>query len=142
MADIIGQSVWKDRVRQHETTDPVAPTTWNPIHTDLINNDVYLKGRVDGVDNEVQAARGGYGNLDARLDAMVLATQNGASNFAGPAGVTITHNLGHTNYRVRVTPTVDPGGYLGEVWVVKSANTFVVYNSGKWTGAFDWQILT
>jgi hypothetical protein len=64
----------------------------------------------------------------------------GSANFAGPAGVTITHNIGHTNYKVMITPTADPGGFLGEIWVVKSANTIVVYNSGSATTAFDWQI--
>lgn len=64
----------------------------------------------------------------------------GSANFAGPAGVTITHNLGHTNYKVMITPTADPGGFLGEVWVVKAANTIVVYNSGSATTSFDWQI--
>lgn len=64
----------------------------------------------------------------------------GSANFAGPNGVTITHNLGHTNYKVMITPTADPQGFLGEVWVVKSANTIVVYNSGSATTAFDWLI--
>ncbi|WP_027364030.1 hypothetical protein [Desulfotruncus alcoholivorax] len=142
MPDLLGQNTWKDRVRQLEETDPAAPSTWDPIHQDLINNDVYLKTRFDATKTEVENARGGYANLDARLDQMELETLSGTGNFAGPTGATVTHNLGHTNYRVRITPTQNPGGYLGEVWVVKAANTFVVYNSGKWTGGFDYQILT
>lgn len=104
---------------------------------------------------ELEAARGSKTTLDERLDvslnedgSLKHATQTveshkvhfGSANFAGPAGVTITHNLGHTNYKVMITPTSDPSGFLGEVWVVKSANTIVVYNSGSATTAFDWQI--
>lgn len=48
MPDLIGQNLYKDRVRQMEATDPAVPNTWNPIHQDLINNDVALKTLVDG----------------------------------------------------------------------------------------------
>ena len=65
----------------------------------------------------------------------------GASTFAGPAGRTIAHDLGHTDYNVTVTPTDDPLGFLGEVWVIKSANAVVVYNSGSATTSFEWRIV-
>ncbi len=65
----------------------------------------------------------------------------GSSTFAGPAGRTITHDLGHTDYNVAVTPTDDPLGFLGEVWVIKSANAVVVYNSGSATTSFEWRIV-
>jgi hypothetical protein len=64
----------------------------------------------------------------------------GAANFGSVDGRTVTHNVGNTNYRVLITPTADPGGYLGEWWVLKQANTFVVYNSGAATTAFDWEV--
>lgn len=64
----------------------------------------------------------------------------GGSAFGGLAGKTITHNIGHVNYRVLITPTADPKGYLGEWWVLKQANTFVVYNSGSAVTAFDWEV--
>lgn len=64
----------------------------------------------------------------------------GTSTFAGSAGRAVTHNIGHTNYRVLITPTQDPQGYLGEFWVLKQANTFVVYNSGSAATAFDWEV--
>ncbi len=142
MPDLVGQEAWKDRVRKLEETDPAAPPTWDPIHQDLINNDVYLKARFDATKSEVETARGGHANLDSRLDQIQLETLSGSGNFAGPSGTTVTHNIGHTDYMVRITPTDDPGGYLGDVWVVKAANTFMVYNSGKWKGSFDYQILT
>lgn len=140
MADLVGQNVWKDRIRQLEPTDPAAPSTWNPNYQDLINNDVYMKARFDAVKNEVETARGGKANLNERITSLLLSIQNGSSNFAGQNGVTITHNLGHTNFRVAITPTADPGGYLGEVWVIKSANTMTIYNSGSFRGPFDYQI--
>jgi len=64
-----------------------------------------------------------------------------SSTFAGPSGVTITHNYGHTNYHVLVKPTEDPKGAIGDVWVSKSANTVVVYNSGSATTAFEYVIV-
>lgn len=142
MPDLIGQDVYKDRVRELEITDPAHPSTWNPNYQDLINNDVHLKGQVTGVQDEIAAARVAEATLNDRITQLQLETSSGSNNFGSISGTTITHNIGHTDYRVRITPTADPGGYLGDVWVVKSANTFVVYNSGKWTGAFDWQILT
>lgn len=139
---LTGVDVYKDNVRELVETDPAHPTTWNPIHQDLINNDVHLKTQLTGTQNEIATARAGEASLNDRITQLQLETSGGSDNFGSEAGTTITHNIGHTNYRVRITPTADPGGYLGEVWVVKAANTFVVYNSGKWTGGFDWQILT
>lgn len=142
MPDLIGLDVYKDRVRELEITDPAHPSTWNPNYQDLINNDVHLKAQIDGAKSEIEAARGGEATLNDRITQLLLETMSGSGNFGSQNGTTITHNIGHTNYRVRITPTEDTGGYLGDVWVVKSANVFVVYNSGKWTGAFDYQILT
>jgi len=61
--------------------------------------------------------------------------------FAGSAGQTITHNLGHTDYRIIINPVADPGGFLGEVWISKAANTAVVYNSGSAAGNLDYVII-
>jgi len=61
--------------------------------------------------------------------------------FAGSAGHTITHNYGHTDYQVIINPVDDPGGFLGEIWYSKSANTVVVYNSGSAKGNFDYVII-
>jgi hypothetical protein len=78
-------------------------------------------------------------NLNKMAQAAAFATA--ASTFAGSAGRTITHNLGHTNYSVDVKPTADPDGTLGEVWVQKNSNTAVIFNSGAWRGAFDYTIV-
>lgn len=61
--------------------------------------------------------------------------------FAGSAGRTITHNYGHTDYQLIINPVADPGGFLGEIWISKAANTAVVYNSGSATGNFDYVII-
>jgi hypothetical protein len=65
----------------------------------------------------------------------------GASNFAGPGGVTITHSLNLANYAPSITPTADATGALGEVWVTdKAVNSFVVRNSGIAVTGFTWII--
>lgn len=65
----------------------------------------------------------------------------GTSNFAGPGGVTITHSLNLANYTPSITPTADPAGALGEVWITDVAvNSFVVRNSGITVTAFTWVI--
>jgi len=119
MANLIGQPVWKDRVRKLEPTDPAAPETWDPIHQDLINNDVYLKQQFESIQ---------------------IQTSQGETNFASTNGVTITHNLGKTNYMVNIVPLSDTGGDLGDVFISKAANAFTVYNTGGFTGLFRWQI--
>ncbi len=65
----------------------------------------------------------------------------GSSNFAGPGGVTITHNLNLSNYAPHIIPTADPAGALGEVWITDVAvNSFVVRNSGIAVTSFTWVI--
>jgi len=61
--------------------------------------------------------------------------------FAGSAGYTITHNYGHTDYQVIINPVADPGGFLGKVWINKSVNTAVIYNSGSARTNFDYVII-
>ena len=65
----------------------------------------------------------------------------GSSSFAGPGGVTITHNLNLSNYAPTISPTADAGGALGEVWITdKAVNSFVVRNSGIAVTGFLWLI--
>lgn len=71
---------------------------------------------------------------------------SGSSTFAGSASArTITFSAGvlPTAYSVSITPTADSAGSLGSFWVVKSTNSFTVYNDGSWTGAgatFDYVV--
>ncbi|HBE45747.1 MAG TPA: hypothetical protein DDW17_10000 [Deltaproteobacteria bacterium] len=55
----------------------------------------------------------------------------GTVTLAGQNGVTVTHNKGDTNYVVKVMPK-DVGifGLVGDIAIVKAANTCVIYNSG------------
>lgn len=62
---------------------------------------------------------------------------SGTGTFSD-GGTTVTHNLGHTNYDVSITPNADPLGYLGEVYITKSTNWFVVTRSGSANTTFDW----
>lgn len=63
----------------------------------------------------------------------------GSANFTGNSNYTsIAHNLGNTPSFVIATPTSNPDGYLGEIWVTKDATNIYVYNSGSHTGTFDW----
>jgi hypothetical protein len=78
--------------------------------------------------------------LKAQLEEIQLSVQQGNSTFQSTTGRVITHNLGHTNYLPHVVATADPGGALGEVWFTLAANTFTVFNSGTWTGAFRWAL--
>lgn len=55
---------------------------------------------------------------------------SGSVELAGTEGVTVTHNLGHTNYQVLLQSLAD-GSRVGEVWYTRAANTLVVYNSGE-----------
>lgn len=65
----------------------------------------------------------------------------GASNFAGATGVTITHSLNLANYAVSITSTAVGGGNIGEVIITDlGVNSFKVKNSGSATTAFTWLI--
>lgn len=67
--------------------------------------------------------------------------KTGTSNFAGPGGVTITHNLNLSDYSPSITPLVNGSGSFGEIWVTDIAvNSFVVRNSGIAITEFTWTI--
>ncbi len=72
-----------------------------------------------------------------------LTPLRGSGSFAGTSGkrVNLPASRADTSYTVSITPTANPGGQLGEVWVVKSTAYFTVYNSGTFTGAFDYIVL-
>ena len=66
---------------------------------------------------------------------------DGSSNFTGPSGVTITHNLNLSNYTPSIIPTADGAGAIGEIRISDVAvNSFVVHNSGSAVTAFTWVI--
>lgn len=139
---LTGTNTFTPTVTEYDAQTPVVYTVYNEVHQALLNNTVFLKAMADAIKAEVEAARQGKASLLANLQSIRLALQSGAGAFAGASGTTITHNLGTTAYRVSITPTANPAGYLGEIWVVKTANTFTVYNSGSFRGAFDYQVFS
>jgi len=56
---------------------------------------------------------------------------SGSVILAGADGVVVTHNRGATDYVVKVTPDGLEGlGRVGEIAVVRAANTCTIYNTG------------
>lgn len=111
----------------------------------------YTKTEIDSPTRDHKGTWQGYTpNMigDAILSQRIQALENskvtvtrGASTFNGTVGTIITHTIGTTNYDVVVTPTANPNGYLGEVWVVKANNNFKVCNSGTAVTAFSYMII-
>lgn len=145
MANLAETVTWEAGIYQIEETDPVqgGPNGVDNLpHKHLANRSLWLKNDHDAVKNEVIAARDAYANLDARLDALETQTMQGESTFNSTSGRTISHSLGHTNYIVNLVPLADTGGDLGDVYISKAANAFTVYNTGGFTGAFRYQLIT
>lgn len=85
-------------------------------------------GNVPGLDASGNVVASGSGHI-------------GSSNFAGPGGVTVTHNLNLANYLPYIIATADGNGAIGEVWITDVAvNTFVLRNSGSAVTTFSWVI--
>lgn len=82
-------------------------------------------------------------SLNTYLDGYLM-SQSGTSTFNSTDGTTIplqfTPSSDPLAYEVIITPTEDPGGYLGEIWVVKSSTDVKVYNSGTATTGFRYRI--
>ncbi len=145
MANLPEVAQWEPGIYQIEETDPVqgGPNGIDNLpNKQLANRTAYLKQQQDALKTEIETARGGFGSLDARLDALETQTLQGESTFAGTSGRTVSHSLGHTNYIVNVVPIQDTGGDLGDVFISKASNAFTVYNTGGFTGSFRYQLMT
>ena len=79
-------------------------------------------------------------NIENQVNSHII--YSGTSSFNGQNGTTIAHNLGTVNYRVSVTPSEAPETGLGDIWVEKNSNYFIVYCIGSETIDFDWQLVT
>lgn len=82
--------------------------------------------------------------LLANLELLDVSSQIGSSTFNGITGraITITE-MANTSYFVSITPSANPAGNLGEVWVINDSTTqFTVYCSGSAATAFKWQVST
>ncbi len=145
MANIPERAQWEPGVYQLEETDPVlgGPNGVDNLpHKHLANRTTYLKQQQDAIGGEIEAARGAYGSLATRLTALETETLQGDDSLASTTGRTVVHNLGHVNYIVNVVPLEDPQGDLGDVHITKAANAFTIFNSGGFTGAFRYQIMS
>ena len=93
MADIIGVNSYKDRVRKLEPSDLGVPETWDPIHTDLINNDVYLKGQVDLVKDKLEGKgtihTGGTKTITSNTGIITLTEESNSFLVLGSEDVTV-----------------------------------------------------
>jgi hypothetical protein len=70
-----------------------------------------------------------------------LRIATGTANFPPNPyqGIIITHGLGVQPSFVMITPTENPNGYLGEVWVTDRTTTkFTAHRSGSYQGGFMW----
>ena len=79
-------------------------------------------------------------NVLAAVTGAVL--MSGSVTLGGADGVTLTHNKGDTNYAVKILPTGNASGDVGEIGYVKAANSVVIYNSGRPRLAADYEIST
>ena len=74
-------------------------------------------------------AAGAWGAGTSMIGPAIMTTTIG---LRGTDGVTITHNKGDTAYQVAVNITgVNAAAKAGQISYVKSANTVVIYNTGK-----------
>lgn len=64
----------------------------------------------------------------------------GSAQFNSITGTIVNHTIGNTDYEVKITPTANPNGYLGEVWVEKAANSFSVKCSGTTNVTFSYVV--
>ena len=65
----------------------------------------------------------------------------GSGTFNSTKGYVIYHYLNTLNYNVNITPTSNPNGKLGEIWVEKTKRDCKVYCSGSTTlTTFDYLI--
>jgi len=72
---------------------------------------------------------------------MKIEVRSGESTFAGNSvAKTIAHGLGRVPEFITITPSANPSGYLGEVWVTMDSSNINVYNSGSAVTAFIWKV--
>lgn len=79
---------------------------------------------------------------DSEINIVLAEIQvKGTSNFAGPGGVSVAHNLNWATYIASIVPTEDPAGAIGNIWITDiAANSFVVRNSGVGVTEFTYII--
>jgi len=90
------------------------------------------------------AASGGmkWASISVTKTALGIETGSGTFNTTPDTATTISHSIGTTNFKVMITPTSDPQGFLGEWWVTKTTTNFSVYKTGSGAGiTFDYILI-
>lgn len=88
--------------------------------------------------NEINSSVSVVNDVATKAKEIVL---KGTSAFNSNTGVVINHTIGNTGYYPIITPTQNPNGYLGEIWVEKANYSFKVLCSGSATTSFDYVVL-
>jgi hypothetical protein len=65
-------------------------------------------------------------------------TIRGSADFNSTIGTIIPHPVGSLDYTVLITPSQNQNGYMGEYWVEKAMNNFIVKCSGTAIFKFDY----
>ncbi|MED1948995.1 hypothetical protein [Brevibacillus centrosporus] len=115
----------------------------------LAINDRYTKAELDSATRDHKGTWRGLSPEmvgDALLSQRIAALEaratiaKGSANFNSTVGTIIAHDYGSLEYVVRISPTQNPNGFLGEVWVEKALNSFKVLCSGSATTSFDFEM--
>lgn len=84
-------------------------------------------------------------NKIPRMPLAKIIAQSGTAYFTGTSGQTIpllfrVEGLDATDYEVLLNPIEDPDGALGEIWLTKLSDRFIVYNSGSGRTEFSYRV--
>lgn len=105
--------------------------------TDWQHDDVVTENDMNRIETGIEENQQNFAEHSAGVFHVLL---EGSDNFNSIIGTSINHSIGHTDYRVCVTPTENPNGFLGEIWVEKSINNIMVMCSGSTSIKFDYII--
>jgi hypothetical protein len=155
-AIVLYSRAWKpgDAVKQHTVEFRILPwvtqSVNQPGYSDLVHPDpdrdnyiLFARVTSRAVATSVRIEPNDIDSSFAeRIQINQPSTQvlSGTENFNGPAGVSIYHNLGHTNYRVQITPSQQPNFGIGDIWTEKFPTHFVAKCSGEVTTTLDWTL--
>lgn len=80
-----------------------------------------------------------FNRIEGNIQHLQDTVARGTSTFAGQGNErVIAHGLGATPKAAYATPTEDPQGRLGEVWIRMTSTHLYVGNSGSFTGGMSW----
>ena len=92
------------------------------FYAQLSDEITILEGKINELEKEIRTIK----NNTEKITPIY-----GSGTFNSLDGYVINHYLNTLNYTVTITPTSDPDGKLGEIWVIKSQKYCTVYCSGS-----------